>query len=192
MGVVVKVSGPLVVAQGLANAKMYDVVRVGTMQLIGEIIELKGDEASIQVYEETGGVGPGEPVLSTNEPLSVLLGPGMIAGIFDGIQRPLEKIKALSGNFIARGISVPALDMEKRWDFEPCVAVGDTVRPGQVLGYVQESELVRTSIMLPPNASLGTIKKITAGMATITTTDGTEIFQYLLDRAKIQRTETMP
>lgn len=113
MGVVVKVSGPLVVAEGLQNAKMYDVVRVGQMQLIGEIIEIDREQVSIQVYEETAGVGPGEPVVSTNEPLSVTLGPGMLTGIFDGIQRPLEKIQGLSGNFIARGITVPALDIEK-------------------------------------------------------------------------------
>ncbi len=168
MGVVVKVSGPLVVAEGLAKAKMYDVVRVGSKQLIGEIIELKGEQVSIQVYEETGGVGPGEPVVSTNEPLSVVLGPGMIAGIFDGIQRPLTKIQSMSGNFIARGISVPALDIEKRWRFTPSVAIGDTVQPGQELGFVQETELVRTSIMLPPLSVPGVIKKIKAGEYTIT------------------------
>src|SRR5690606_10476406 len=126
-GRIVKVSGPLVVAEGMADAKMYDVVRVSEKHLIGEIIELRGDRASIQVYEETAGIGPGEPVLSTGEPLSVELGPGLIGAIYDGIQRPLDDVMEIAGDRIARGVDVPSLDREKMWNFVPVAKVGDFV-----------------------------------------------------------------
>ena len=130
VGKIVKVSGPLIVAEGMGDSKINDVVRVSDKQLIGEIIELRGDLASIQVYEETGGLGPGENVYSTGAPLSVELAPGLIESIFDGIQRPLSKMRALSGDRIARGVSAPAIDHEKKWDFVPSVKKGDKVTAG--------------------------------------------------------------
>ena len=145
----VKVSGPLIVAENMADCKMYDVVRVSEKKLIGEIIELRGDRASIQVYEETGGLGPGEAVESTGAPLSVELAPGLIEGIFDGIQRPLTRIAAAYGDRIARGISVNNLDHEKEWEFVPLVKVGDEVSTGDFLGYVQETPIVQHKIMVP-------------------------------------------
>ena len=148
-GKIVKVSGPLIVAENMADAKMYDVVRVSEKKLIGEIIELRGDRASIQVYEETGGLGPGEVVESTGEALSAELAPGLIEGIFDGIQRPLTRIAAAYGDRIARGISVTNLDHEKKWEFVPLVKVGDEVQSGDFLGYVQETTIVRHKIMTP-------------------------------------------
>ncbi len=152
-GVIVKVSGPLVVAEGLAGSRMYDVVRVGEQRLIGEVVELEGDRASIQVYEETGGVGPGGPVFPTFEPLSVELGPGLIESIYDGIQRPLGGIRDRTGDFIGRGVEVPALDHERRWRFEPVLRVGDRAGPGCVLGEVQETVLVVHRVMVPPGLS---------------------------------------
>ncbi|MFC1517707.1 V-type ATP synthase subunit A [Candidatus Margulisiibacteriota bacterium] len=169
-GTIIKVSGPLVVAEGLANVRMYDVVRVGKKRLIGEIIELKEDKVSIQVYEETGGVGPGEPVESTGEPLSVLLGPGLISAIFDGIQRPLDRIQERSGNFIERGIEVIALDHKKKWDVVATAKKGDQVQAGDILGYVQETEIIKHYIMVPPGTEKGIIASIGSGKKTLTDT----------------------
>ncbi len=165
-GTIIKVSGPLVVAEGLAGARMYDVVKVSEKRLVGEIIELAGDRASIQVYEETGGVGPGEPVFPTFEPLSVELGPGLIESIYDGIQRPLDKIKAEAGDFITRGIDVPALDRSRKWKFEPLAKAGDRVGPGDFLGKVQETPLVEHRVMVPPGVE-GELVKIEAGNFTV-------------------------
>ena len=135
-GTIVKVSGPLIVASGMADVQMYDVVRVSDKHLIGEVIELRGDKASIQVYEETGGIGPGEPVESTGAPLSVELAPGLIESIYDGIQRPLDKIKEQAGDRITRGIEVNSIDHEKLWNFVPVAQVGDELQAGDILGTV--------------------------------------------------------
>ncbi|MCX7904284.1 MAG: V-type ATP synthase subunit A, partial [Caloramator sp.] len=150
-GRIIKVSGPLVIAEGMEHAKMFDVCKVGNKRLIGEIIEMRGDKASIQVYEETSGLGIGEPVETTGEPLSVELGPGLIEAMFDGIQRPLDKIMQIAGDFITRGIDVPALDREKKWHFVPKKAVGDYVHPGDIFGTVQETTLIEHRIMVPYN-----------------------------------------
>jgi V/A-type H+-transporting ATPase subunit A len=165
-GRIVKVSGPLVVAEGMADAKMFDVVRVSDKRLIGEIIELRGDKASIQVYEETSGLGPGEPVYSTGEPLSVELGPGLIGSIFDGIQRPLTLIREKVGDRIVRGIEVPSLDRERKWEFVPRVKPGDQVEPGDIIGVVQETSIVEHRIMVPQGIE-GVIEWIHQGLATI-------------------------
>ena len=166
-GKIKKVAGPLVIAEGMRDANMYDVVRVSSQRLIGEIIEMHGEEASIQVYEETGGLGPGEPVESTDRPLSVELGPGLISSIYDGIQRPLDEImKASGGNSLTRGVEVPALNEEKLWSFVPVAKVGDQVRGGDVLGTVQETEVVEQKIMVPPHVE-GVIKEIKSGEFTI-------------------------
>lgn len=165
-GRIVKVSGPLVVAEGMADAKMFDVVRVSDKRLIGEIIELRGDKASIQVYEETSGLGPGEPVYSTGEPLSVELGPGLIGSIFDGIQRPLTVIREKVGDRIVRGIEVPSLDRERQWEFIPRVKPGDQVQPGDIVGVVQETSIVEHRIMVPQGVE-GVIEWVHQGMATI-------------------------
>ena len=149
MGKVIKVSGPLVIVNGLAEANMADVVRVGPQRLIGEILNMTGDQASIQVYEETGGLGPGAEVVTTGAPLSVELGPGLIENIYDGIQRPLEEIVKRVGANITRGIEVPPLDREKLWDFTPVAAVGDSVVGGDVLGTVPETAVVLHKIMVP-------------------------------------------
>ena len=138
-GKTVKISGPLIIAEGMADAKLYDVVRVSEKGLIGEIIELRGDKASIQVYEETAGLGPGEDVYSTGEPLSAELAPGLVTGIFDGIQRPLTTLYFQYGDRISRGVSVNNLDREKKWNFIPKVQVGDVVEDGDVLGIVNET-----------------------------------------------------
>ena len=148
-GKTVKISGPWIIAEGMADAKLYDVVRVSNKGLIGEIIELRGDKASIQVYEETSGLGPGEDVYSTGEPLSAELAPGLIAGIFDGIQRPLTTLYFQYGDRISRGVSVNNLDREKKWRFVPKVKVGDTVEEGDVLGVVAETEIVEHRILVP-------------------------------------------
>ncbi len=166
-GVITKIAGPLVVASGMRDANMFDVVRVSDARLIGEIIEMHGDRASIQVYEETSGIKTGEPVESTNEPLSVELGPGLIEGIFDGIQRPLEKIKEIAGNNLTRGIEVPALDRDKVWHFVPEAKAGNRVTGGDVLGYVQETDIVKHRIMVPPAVS-GTVEEINEGDYKIT------------------------
>lgn len=149
IGKIVKVAGPLIVAENMGDSKMYDVVRVSEKKLIGEIIELRGDKASIQVYEETSGLGPGENVYSTGMPLSVELAPGLIEGIFDGIQRPLNKLKEVAGDRIQRGVNVPALDHEKLWAFVPKVKAGDMVVAGDVLGVVQENVVTEHRIMVP-------------------------------------------
>jgi len=152
-GAIVKVSGPLVVADGLAGAKMYDVVKVSEKRLLGEIIELEGARASIQVYEETSGVGPGEPVFPTGEPLSVELGPGLIESIYDGIQRPLNIVQQQVGDFITRGVEVSPLDRGREWEFVPCRRVGERVEPGDVIGEVQETVLVKHRLMVPPGVA---------------------------------------
>ena len=149
-GTIVKVSGPLIVASGMADVQMFDVVRVSEKQLIGEVIELRGDRASIQVYEETGGICPGEPVESTGAPLSVELAPGLIESIYDGIQRPLDKVRAQAGDRITRGIVVDSLDHSRLWNFEPVAKVGDQLTAGDVLGTVQETEAVLHKVMVPP------------------------------------------
>jgi V/A-type H+-transporting ATPase subunit A len=180
-GKVVKVSGPLVVATGLSDANMSDVVRVGPQRLIGEILTMKGDTASIQVYEETSGLGPGADVITTGAPMSVELGPGMIEGIYDGIQRPLEKIVEKVGANISRGVEVPAVDREKKWEFTATAKVGDQVTGGDILGTVPETPVVLHKIMVPPNMK-GTIKDIKSGsfnvtetVAVLTTEDGKDV-----------------
>ncbi len=167
VGEIVKVAGPLVVAKNMLGSKMYDVVYVSDHRLIGEIIELKEDRASIQVYEDTTGIGPGEPVYPTGEPLSVELGPGLISSIFDGIQRPLDEIAARAGHFITRGIHVPALPRDKKWHFKPILKVGDHVEPGDIIGEVKETDLVNHRIMIPPNAKPGKIVSIEEGDFTV-------------------------
>lgn len=169
MGTIIKVSGPLIVAGGMADSKMYDVVRVGADHLIGEIIELRGDKASIQVYEETGGIGPGDEVYSTGVPLSVELGPGLIESIYDGIQRPLDKLRTLGGDRIARGVEANALDHDKVWEFIPTVNVGDELVAGDEIGYVQENVLIRHKIMVPYGIK-GVVKSVNAGGHTVTET----------------------
>lgn len=168
-GIIKKVAGPLVIAEGMRNANMFDVVRVSSQRLIGEIIEMHGDRASIQVYEETSGLGPGEPVESTGLPLSVELGPGLIGSIYDGIQRPLDDIMKVSGNNLQRGVEVPSLKRDKKWKFQPVAKEGDRVETGDVLGTVQETEIVRQKIMVPHKLR-GTIKSIQAGFFTVTDT----------------------
>ena len=165
-GVIKKVAGPLVIAEGMRDANMFDVVRVSEQRLIGEIIEMHGDEASIQVYEETSGLGPGEPVESMDVPMSVELGPGLIASIYDGIQRPLDDIMKISGNNLKRGVEVPSLKRNLKWEFVPTVKVGDEVETGDVIGTVQETVLVQQKIMVPYGIK-GTIKEIKAGTFTV-------------------------
>ena len=166
VGRIVKVSGPLIVAEGLKNCRMFDVVRVSDKNLIGEIIELRGDRASIQVYEETSGLGPGEKVESTGMPLSVELGPGIVEGIYDGIQRPLVGLVQKAGNRITRGVSMAALDHEKKWDFNAVMQKGDNVVAGDIVGTVQETKVVEHRIMVPYGVE-GTIKEIKSGSFTI-------------------------
>lgn len=185
-GNIIKIAGPVIVADGMRGTQMYEVVRVGDSKLIGEIIELEGDTATIQVYEETAGLKPGEKVESTGGPLSVELGPGVMGCIYDGIQRPLEVIKALTGDYIARGVDVPSIDREKKWTFEPVAKVGDKVEVGDVLGQVQETSAVLQKIMVPPKFE-GTIKSIVAkgeftiteAIAEIETEDGIKEVQML-------------
>lgn len=165
-GVIKKVAGPLVIATGMRDANMFDVVRVSNQRLIGEIIEMHGDEASIQVYEETSGLGPGEPVESMEVPLSVELGPGLIASIYDGIQRPLDDIMKISGSNLKRGVEVPSLKRDKKWNFVPVAAVGDEVEAGDVLGTVQETIVVTQKIMVPYGIT-GTIKELKSGEFTV-------------------------
>ena len=162
-GTIKKVAGPLVIAEGMRDANMFDVVRVSENRLIGEIIEMHGDQASIQVYEETSGLGPGEPVYSTEMPLSVELGPGLISSIYDGIQRPLNKIMEKTGtNNLSRGVEVDALDRSLKWDFVPTCKVGDKLINGDVIGTVKETAVVTQKIMVPYGIS-GTVKEIKAG-----------------------------
>ena len=161
-GKIIKIAGPLVVAENIPQARMYDVVRVGKERLIGEILEIRGNKASVQVYEETGGLKPGEPVESTNQPLSVELGPGILGNIYDGIQRPLDLIKASKGDFISRGIEFPAIDREKEWDFKPRVKEGEEVTPGDILGVLQETEIIEHRILVPFGIE-GKVKEIRGG-----------------------------
>ena len=168
-GKIVKVSGPLIVAENMADSKLFDVVRVSDKKLIGEIIELRGDKASIQVYEETSGLGPGEEVVSTGAPLSVELGPGLIEGIFDGIQRPLDKVYQNYGDRICRGISVNNIDHEKKWNFNPTVKAGDKVVAGDVIGEVKETSIITHRIMVPYGVE-GEIVSINSGVYNITET----------------------
>ncbi|MFC4369231.1 V-type ATP synthase subunit A [Citroniella saccharovorans] len=166
VGKILKVSGPLVVAQGMDEANVYDVVEVSEDRLIGEIIEMRNDRASIQVYENTTGIGPGEPVYTTGSPLSIELGPGLIEGMFDGIQRPLDALKDKAGDFLTRGITVPRLNREKKWDFVATKKVGDKVQSGDIIGEVQENKVFKHKIMVPIGLS-GTIKSISSGSFTV-------------------------
>ncbi|HIH72937.1 MAG: V-type ATP synthase alpha chain, partial [Thermococcales archaeon 44_46] len=150
MGRIIRVTGPLVVADEMRGSRMYEVVRVGELGLIGEIIRLEGDKAVIQVYEETAGVKPGEPVVGTGASLSVELGPGLLTSIYDGIQRPLEILREKSGDFIGRGITAPALPRDKKWHFTPKVKVGDKVVSGDIIGVVPETSIIEHKIMVPP------------------------------------------
>lgn len=161
-GTILKVSGPLVVAEGLSEANVYDVVMVSDNKLIGEIIEMRGDRASIQVYEETTGIGPGEPVYTTGEPLSVELGPGIIEQMFDGIQRPLATLRDQEGDFLLKGAEVKSLDREKNWEFEATAKVGDKLLSGDIYGVVQENAVFKHKIMVPPGVE-GTVKSIESG-----------------------------
>ena len=165
-GTIKKVAGPLVIAEGMRDANMFDVVRVSSQRLIGEIIEIHGDEASIQVYEETSGLGPGEPVESMGVPMSVELGPGLITSIYDGIQRPLDDIMKISGNNLKRGVEVASLKRDKKWEFVPVAKAGDEVEAGDVLGTVQETIVVQQKIMVPYGVK-GTVKEINAGTFTV-------------------------
>ena len=166
VGKIIKVSGPLVVACDMDEANVYDVVKVGDKKLIGEIIEMRDDKASIQVYEETSGIGPGEPVISTGEPLSVELGPGLLENMFDGIQRPLDMIRQQIGDFLEKGVEVKALNREKKWNFEPRKNVGDSVSAGDILGVVQETSLIEHKIMVPYGVS-GVVEVINSGEFTV-------------------------
>ncbi|MCP4612336.1 MAG: V-type ATP synthase subunit A [Planctomycetes bacterium] len=168
-GRIVKVAGPVVVAEGMTGARMYDVVGVGELNIIGEIVELHGDLASIQVYEETTGIGPGEPVVDTEAPLSVELGPGLIESIYDGIQRPLDALVGLEGEFMSRGSALPGLNREKKWHFVPTVGDGTKVAPGDIIGHVQETTLLEHKIMVPPGIE-GTLQKIHEGEYTVVET----------------------
>ena len=179
-GTIKKIAGPLVIAEGMRDANMFDVVRVSGQRLIGEIIEIHGDQASVQVYEETSGLKPGEPVESTGAPLSVELGPGLIGGIYDGIQRPLEEIMKVTGNNLRRGVEIPALDRGAKWHFVPSVKTGDSVSAGDILGTVQETEIVEHRILVPNGVS-GTVASIAEGdytvedsVAAVKTADGAE------------------
>lgn len=192
-GTIKKVAGPLVIAKGMRDANMFDVVRVSEKRLIGEIIEMHGDEASIQVYEETSGLAPGSPVESTGEPMSVELGPGLIGSIYDGIQRPLDDIMKISGNNLERGVEVPSLKRELKWEFTPQAKVGDNVVAGDVLGTVQETEIVTHKILVPPGF-VGTVKDIRGGKYTVTETvavletpDGREVPLQLMQRWPVRR-----
>ena len=191
-GTITKVSGPLIVADGMADVQLYDVVRVSEKQLIGEVIELRGDKASIQVYEDTNGIGPGEPVVSTGSPMSVELAPGLIESIYDGIQRPLDAIRRQTGDRITRGIRVDSLDHEKLWHFCPAAKPGDELQGGDILGTVQETEAVLHKVMVPPGIS-GRLTWIFEGDANIVTPiarlekDGREVEIPMLQRWPVRK-----
>ncbi len=192
-GTIKKVAGPLVIAKGMRDANMFDVVRVSDKRLIGEIIEIHGDEASVQVYEETSGLGPGAPVESTGEPMSVELGPGLISSIYDGIQRPLDDIMKISGNNLQRGVEVPSLKRDLKWDFVPTAQIGDQVTGGDIIGTVQETEIVSHKIMVPPGV-IGKIKDIQSGsftvtdtVATVETPDGRDVPVKLMQKWPVRR-----
>jgi len=165
-GKIIRTAGPLVVASGCLGAKMYDMVRIGEMGLIGEIIELREDKAFVQVYEDTTGIGPGEPVVLTGKPLSVELGPGLIQSVFDGIQRPLDVIRSKEGDFVTRGIEVPPLDRKKKWNFKPLVKKGEEVKEGDFLGEVEETPLIKHKIMVPPGKK-GKVAEVKKGKMTV-------------------------
>jgi len=192
-GRIVKVAGPVVLAEGMTGVRMYNVVRVGQQNLIGEVVELDGDTASIQVYEETTGIGPGEPVINTDEPLSVELGPGLIESIYDGIQRPLDSLYSAEGEFMSRGSAFPGLNREKKWNFEPTLENGAEVEPGDIVGQVQETTLVVHKIMVPAGVK-GILKNITAGqykvdepIGFIETKDGNKIELKLMQRWPVRK-----
>lgn len=187
-GIIKKVAGPLVIAEGMRDANMFDVVRVSGQRLIGEIIEMHGDRASIQVYEETSGLGPGEPVESTGAPLSVELGPGLIGSIYDGIQRPLDDIMKLSGNSLHRGVEVPSLKRDRKWRFVPTAKAGDKLSAGDAIGTVEETKVVTQKILVPPKVS-GILKSIKEGeytvdepVAVVTTPQGTDVEITLMQK----------
>ncbi len=185
-GNIIKIAGPVIVADGMRGTKVHEMVRVGELGLIGEIIELHGETATVQVYEETAGIKPGEKIESTGGPLSVELGPGILKSIYDGIQRPLDEIKALSGDFIPRGVDVPAIDKSKDWEFKPTLSVGDEVNGGDIIGTVDETSAIVHKVMVPPNVS-GKIKSIvsqgkynvTQDIAEIETNSGVEAIQMM-------------
>ena len=192
-GTILKVAGPLVIAEGMRDANMFDMVRVAQSRLIGEILEIRGERASIQVYEETSGLGPGEPVESTGVPMSVELGPGLIASIYDGIQRPLDAIRDLTGDRLIRGAEVPSLSREKIWHFTPCVREGERIVAGDVLGTVRETDVVLHKIMAPPGMS-GTVKAISEGdftieqtVAVLVSAQGEEIPLTLMHKWPVRR-----
>ncbi len=192
-GRIIKVAGPLVVASNMQNAKIYDVVKVSDKKLMGEVIEMRGDEASIQVYEETSGIGVGEPVYLTGEPLSVELGPGLIQSIYDGVQRPLEKIQEVAGDLITRGIELPGLSRDKVWEFKATRKAGDKVQEGDIIGTVKETVLVDHKIMVPPGIN-GVIKKIEDGnykvtdvVAVIESDDGKDVEITLMQRWPVRK-----
>ena len=192
-GTIKKVAGPLVIATGMRDANMFDVVRVSSQRLIGEIIEMHGDEASVQVYEETSGLGPGEPVESTGAPLSVELGPGLISNIYDGIQRPLEDIMKKTGNSLHRGVEVPSLDRQAVWHFTPVKSVGDSVQGGDILGTVQETQVVLHKIMVPVGV-VGKIASMSEGdytveqtVAVIEDANGAKIEVSLMQKWPVRR-----
>lgn len=191
-GKIVKVSGPLVIAEGLGDAKMYEMVKVGKERLMGEIIELRGELASIQVYEETAGLGPGDPVFSTGGPLSVELGPGLLTSIYDGVQRPLDIIRDRVGNFITRGVEEPGLNRSTKWAFEAAAKKGDEVVPGDVLGTVQETAIIKHKVMVPPGVE-GAVTEIRSGEYTVEDTiatikSNTEVHQIkMMQRWPVRR-----
>jgi len=179
VGEIFRISGPLVVAEGL-KARMYDLCKVGEERLMGEVVGLAGDKVLIQVYEDTSGIRPGEKVVNTGMPLSVDLGPGLIGNIYDGVQRPLPLLKEISGDFISRGIEAPGIDKKKKWDFQPLIKKGDEVKAGQIIGKVQETEVVEHRILVPPNLKGGKVKEVYSGNFTVDETiavleDGTEL-----------------
>jgi V/A-type H+-transporting ATPase subunit A len=176
-GRIIKVAGPVVVAEGMTGARMYDVVRVGEENLIGEIVELRGDQASIQVYEDTVGIGPGEVVVNTGAPLSVELGPGLISSIYDGIQRPLDTLVKLQGMHIKRGSEVPGLSRDAKWHFVPTVENGTKVTGGDIVGTVEETTLMTHRIMVPVGIE-GTVDGLTEGDYTVVETIGTVAGSY--------------
>ncbi|MEA3311513.1 MAG: V-type ATP synthase subunit A [candidate division WOR-3 bacterium] len=193
VGCILKVSGPLVVAEGMGTSRMYDVVKISDKRLVGEIIGIEGDKASIQVYEDTGGIGPGEPVYPTHEPLSVELGPGLVEAIYDGIQRPLSDIAAKTGAFISRGIEIPALPRHKKWNFVPQVKKGQKVTAGDIIGTVAETVLIEHRIMVPPGIE-GEIVEIGKGnftvedtVAVIKTADGKKMNITMMQRWPVRR-----
>jgi V/A-type H+-transporting ATPase subunit A len=165
-GIISRVTGPVVIASGLEGAQMFDLVRIGDMGLVGEIIRLEGNKATVQVYEDTTGLRPGEKVINTKRPLSMQLGPGLLTSIYDGIQRPLDILREQSGDFISRGKVIPALDQTKKWDFIPLKKKGDNVSPGEIIGEVQETPLIMHKIMIPYNVK-GTLTEINEGMYTV-------------------------